>query len=527
MKDINGKIERYRLLVERKPKYYALIGDLFMDDGDFENACSYYREAIEKGVLAYTALGDALDLRNMHKKSLDAYAAGAEEGETECLVRLGSCYLNGRGVKKDPQKAIEYYAKASEKGSSEAARTLGDICYFEALENGNVRKALEFYERAFCLGDIEVTQKIGFIYLNDETLRDVPKAIEWYEKGLSLGDHSLDFDLACVYLNDRFVPHDYEKGLKYLLEGVEHNDPDSLYLYARSLETGMYGVELDRKAYLQFLKKAAKLGKDDALLELGYHYCDKGKYDDALDCFARCELDCDGLYWCMATIYEAKKADYKNALFYYEMAMKTGFPDAIERMAEAYLGDELGLEKDEKAALRLFKRAARLGNSEAQYNLGMAYANGWYGLIKDEKKAVRWLKKSVNSENPWACLQMGLHYYYAIKTDTACKKAFDLFKKAYALGEERALVNIGICCLEGKGTKKNEKEAAKCFKTAAERFHSGVAYRNLGVCYENGWGVRRDFKKAIRMYGKAAEYGETTSVEKIKNAYLKMSEMGK
>ena len=157
----------------------------------------------------------------------------------------------------------------------------------------------------------------------------------------------------------------------------------------------------------------------------------------------------------------------------------------------------------------------------------MAYANGWYGLVKDEKKAVHWLKKSVNGENPWACLQMGLYYYYVIKTNTGCKKAFGLFKKAYALGEGQALVNIGICCLEGKGTKKNEKEAAKCLKTAAEKFHSGVAYRNLGICYENGLGVRKDLKKAIGMYEKAVEYGEATSVEKIKNAYLKMSEMGK
>ena len=65
----------------------------------------------------------------------------------------------------------------------------------------------------------------------------------------------------------------------------------------------------------------------------------------------------------MATICETKKADYKNALFYYQMAMEMDFPDAIERMAEAYLGDELGLEKDEKTALKLFKRAAKLGNA--------------------------------------------------------------------------------------------------------------------------------------------------------------------
>lgn len=108
---------------------------------------------------------------------------------------------------------------------------------------------------------------------------------------MSLGEYSLNFDLAYVYLNDRFVPHDYEKGLNYLLDGVHHNDPESLYMYARVRETGMYKVEPDKKAYIYYLKKAAALGQDDALLDLGYYYYDKGKYDDALDCFAQCELE--------------------------------------------------------------------------------------------------------------------------------------------------------------------------------------------------------------------------------------------
>ena len=86
----------------------------------------------------------------------------------------------------------------------------------------------------------------------------------------------------------------------------------------------------------------------------------------------------------MATIYETQKADYKNALFYYQMAMEMGFPDAIERMAEAHLGDELGFERDEKTALKLFKRAANLGNAAAQYNLGMAYA--WRVLRRDRRQ---------------------------------------------------------------------------------------------------------------------------------------------
>ena len=521
----NDKIEKYLKLAKKKPQYYAKLGDLYSDEGDFKTATTYYQKAVDNGVLAYTVLGDTWGYRSQYKKAFEVYKEGANKGEAECFARLGFCYETGY-VKIDIQKAIEYYAKASDLGVAAAARSLGDLYYFntpiEDSEIENVKNALKYYERAFYLGDVQIAKKIGFIYLNNEELKDVPKAIEWYEKGLSLGDHSLNFDLAYVYLNDRFVPHDYEKGLNYLSCGVKHNDPESLYMQARIYEEGWYGIEPDEKKYIHYLKKAANLCQDDALLDLGYYYYKKGKYDDALDCFAQCDLDYVGVYWCMATIYETKKADYKNALSYYQMAMEMDFPDAIERMAEAYLGDELGLEKDEKTALKLFKRAAKLGNAAAEYNLGMAYACGYYGLTADRKAALYWLKKSVKGENPSACLQVGLYYYYTVKTKAAYKKAFELFTRAYNFGEEQAIINIGLCYLQGNGVKEDKKEAVKCFKVAAEKCGSGVAYHNLGICYENGFGVRKDYKKAIEMYGKAVENGKKAGLEAIKNIYLKI-----
>lgn len=522
----NDKIEKYLKLAKKKPQYYAKLGDLYSDDGDFKTATTYYQKAADNGVLAYTVLGDTWGYRSQYKKAFDAYKKGSNKGEAECFARLGFCYETGY-VKIDIQKSIEYYAKASDLGVAAAARSLGDLYYFNTpIEDSkieNVKNALKYYERAFYLGDVQIAKKIGFIYLNNEELKDVPKSIEWYKKGLNLGDHSLNFDLAYVYLNDRFVPHDYEKGLAYLMDGVKHNDPESLYMQARVYEEGWYGIEPDERKYIHYLKKAARLGQDDALLDLGYYYYNKGRYDDALDCFAQCELEVVGLYWAMATIYEAKKKDYKNALFYYRMAMEDDYPDAIERMAEAYLGDELGLEKDEKTALKLFKRAAKLGNAAAQYNLGMAYACGYYGVTADRKTALHWLKKSVKGENSSACLQVGLHYYYTVKTEAAYKKAFYLFTDAYNLGEYEAIINIGLCYLQGNGVKEDKKEAVKCFKTAAEKYSSGVAYHNLGICYENGFGVRKDYKKAIEMYGKAVENGEKAGLEAIKRVYLKMN----
>ncbi len=495
MENLKSKIERYKKLAAKRPRYFALIGDLYMNEADFKTATTYYQKAVDNGVLAYTVLGDTWGYRSQYKKAFDAYTEGANKGEAECFARLGFCYETGY-VKIDIQKAIECYAKASDLGVAAAARSLGELYYFntpiEDSEIENVKNALKYYERAFYLGDIEVAKKIGFIYLNNEELKDVPKAIEWYEKGLSLGEYSLNFDLAYVYLNDRFVPHDYEKGLAYLADGVKHNDPESLYMQARVYEEGLYGIEPDEKKYVYYLKRAARLCQDDALLDLGYYYYKKGKYDDALDCFAECELDAVGLYWAIATICEEKKGDYQNALRYYQMAAEMDFPDAIERLAEAYLGDELGLEKDEKTALKLFRRAAKLGNAAAEYNLGMAYACGYYGVTPDRDKAIFWLKKSAKGENPMACLQMGLYYFYTVKTDAAYKKAFELFTNAYYLGEEEAVVNIGLCYLQGKGAKENKKAAVKCFREAAQKADSGVAYFTLGICYETGFGVKKD-----------------------------------
>ena len=527
MENLDVKIEKYLKLAKKKPQYYVKLGDLYSDDGDFKTATICYKKAVDNGVLAYTVLGDTWGYRSQYKKAFDVYTEGANKGEAECFARLGFCYETGY-VKIDIQKAIECYAKASDLGVAAAARSLGDLYYFntpiEDSEIENVKNALKYYERAFYLGDIEVAKKIGFIYLNNEELKNVPKAIEWYEKGLSLGESALNFDMAYLYLNDRFVPHDYEKGLFYLANGVKSNDPHCLYLQARIYEMGLYGIAADNAKYIHFLKRAAKLGQDDALLDLGYYYFEKNDYDKALDCFAECELDDARLYWSIAIICETKKQDYKNALRYYQLSMEMGYPDAVERMAEAYLGDELGLEKDEQMALKLFKKAAKLGDASAQYNLGMGYACGYYGLTANRENAIYWLKKSANRQNPMACLQMGLYYFYTVKTESAYKKALKLFTNAYNLGEEEAIINIGLCYLQGKGAKENKKEAVKCFKTAVKNCNSGVAYHNLGICYENGFGVKQDYKKAIEMYGQAVENGESAGLAAIKNIYTKMNE---
>ena len=78
MSDNNSKILKYKRLAEKKPKYYALIGDLYSDDGDFKTATIYYQKAVDNGVLAYTLLGDTRGYRSQYKKAFDTFMRKAQ-----------------------------------------------------------------------------------------------------------------------------------------------------------------------------------------------------------------------------------------------------------------------------------------------------------------------------------------------------------------------------------------------------------------------------------------------------------------
>ena len=70
----SDKMERYERLAAKKPKYYVSIGDIYIEEGAFKAATTYYQKAVDNGVLAYTVLGDTWGYRSQYKKAIDAGA---------------------------------------------------------------------------------------------------------------------------------------------------------------------------------------------------------------------------------------------------------------------------------------------------------------------------------------------------------------------------------------------------------------------------------------------------------------------
>ncbi len=65
---------------------------------------------------------------------------------------------------------------------------------------------------------------------------------------------------------------------------------------------------------------------------------------------------------------------------------------------------------------------------------------------------------------------------------------------------------LGVMYFNGQGVAKNDVEAAKWWRKAAERGFDH-AQLSLGMLYRNGYGVPQDYSEAVKWYRKAAEQG--------------------
>ena len=74
---------------------------------------------------------------------------------------------------------------------------------------------------------------------------------------------------------------------------------------------------------------------------------------------------------------------------------------------------------------------------------------------------------------------------------------------------------LGYCYNYGTGVERDEAEAVKWYRKAAEQGYAEAQYR-LGECYENGVGVTESLQEAKQWYQKAAQQGETLSELKLK-----------
>eukprot|EP01047_Picozoa_sp_COSAG01_P062468 COSAG01_NODE_7949_length_2979_cov_8.919792_1_plen_527_part_10 len=140
---------------------------------------------------------------------------------------------------------------------------------------------------------------------------------------------------------------------------------------------------------------------------------------------------------------------------------------------------------------------------------------GWGGVTVDKRvafKAFEELTSVDTGTSAWivmeAQLNLGVCYHMGRGVDKDETEAAKWYRKAAEQGQHDAQCNLGVCYEDGEGVDQDEAEAAKWYRKAAEQGHRWAQY-NLGVCYHNGEGVEQDEAEAVKWYRKAAEQGNS------------------
>jgi TPR repeat protein len=107
------------------------------------------------------------------------------------------------------------------------------------------------------------------------------------------------------------------------------------------------------------------------------------------------------------------------------------------------------------------------------------------------------------------CAQKGQRRFLTAETRSlqqtkADQKPIEEVKAKAQAGDAESEVELGLRYLDGKDVPKNQVEAVKWFRKAAEQ-NFAAAQNRLGVCYGNGEGVAKDQVEAIKWYRKAAK----------------------
>jgi TPR repeat protein len=123
---------------------------------------------------------------------------------------------------------------------------------------------------------------------------------------------------------------------------------------------------------------------------------------------------------------------------------------------------------------------------------------------KADQKPIGEVKAKAEAGDADSQVELGLRYELGKGVAKDQGEAVKWYRKAAEQNYARAQYDLGLCYLDGKGVPKNQVEAVKWFRKAAEQNDAAAQY-NLGVCFYNGDGVAKDQAEAVKWYRKAAE----------------------
>lgn len=146
------------------------------------------------------------------------------------------------------------------------------------------------------------------------------------------------------------------QALKWYRAAANQNYPEAELWMSRAYEVGFGELQIDSKASLQFLKRAAEHGEETAQMHLA--------------------------------MQAEKKEDFETAFRWYQLAADRGQDEAEYKIGRVYFEGLWGVRRDYKTAVAWFKKAEAHDNVDVLPLLAEAYEQG-LGVAEDRNEVKR------------------------------------------------------------------------------------------------------------------------------------------
>jgi uncharacterized protein len=266
---------------------------------------------------------------------------------------------------------------------------------------------------------------------------------------------------------------------------AENGDAEAQYFLGVFYNEGQ-GVQPNAAEALKWFRKAAKQGNVDAQFDLGALLSGEPFYVDA-----------------------GVKQDYGEAAKWYRKAAEQGDAEAQFVLAGLYDRGK-GVPLDYAEAAYWYRNAAAQGLDFAQCNLGILYEFG-KGVPRDYAEAAKWYRKAGEQGVPIALERLVLLFESASEAPRDDSELVAWYRKAAenAHGCTPAYYTLGRFYRYGlHGVTKDDAEAARWLRPAAEWCGNAAAQYELGALYYSGSGVPRNDVEAYYLLTLASDSGE-------------------
>ncbi len=187
----------------------------------------------------------------------------ADNGAPEAEARMGWCYQNGQGVRKDNQVGVRWLQRAADQNFSPAQVALGN-CY--AVGRGvpaDMTEAVRWYEKASKDKNPQGLYNLGACKANGNGCKvDLPEALKLYRQAADVGYAQAQFVLGRMYLEGKEIKQDLVMAQSLIQLAALQDHPDALCELGRCYLTGV-GVKVDLLQAEKFLLKSAECGSDE------------------------------------------------------------------------------------------------------------------------------------------------------------------------------------------------------------------------------------------------------------------------